>query len=346
MFCFLQAEVQAQVLPWFNYWSSGVREMAALTEDVPEKTRYGAFVKLNNGNVLYARHNKATEGMPTVVLMNGLPDGLDNWRSLEPSLIEKGYGVLAFDFRGQNNTLAINGTNFGDLHWKKQVEDVKALLEFFGLKKVVVAGLSYGGGIALGFAGTYPEKVLHTFTFAPFVEPVQPQDNQLQDMVKNHLEKNPGADREKVFEELFRYLVYTTYPLSEPSMLSHPLKPEAVTRMALGIRDMNVPHMVQRLAHQSLTIIGGSYDLAVPLDVLEKVWEKTPDNIRSTFFVVSTGHRITTWRPEMSATIIDRVLRADGIKPNTIYSVDERSKEFFHTQSAIRLTKIRCEQAL
>lgn len=304
-----------------------------LMSNDPTWTRHGAYVRLENGHVLFARYNPpSSPDLPTVVLMNGLPDTLDNWRQKEPLLIKRGYGVLAFDFRGQGNSLVHHMANFGDLSWQAQVEDVRQLMDFFGVKRGVVSGLSYGGGIALAFGSVHPERTLKVIAFAPFVEPVQPTENQLRAQTDQYLRLFPGADAERVFADLFRFIVYTSYPFAEPSILAHPLKPEAITQLALGIRSFDAHSAISKLPKNSLTLVGGVYDSSVPLDVLMRLWEATPQQVRQSMIYVDTGHRITTWRSELSAHIVNDAITNFVLRNGHIYqttsSLEDRYKVF------------------
>jgi len=272
------------------------------------------FVRLPNGNVIFTRYTPAKDNLkPTVVLMNGLPDTLNDWGIQELLLIQKGYGVLTFDFRGQGYTLAFNAPHLGDLRWQAQVEDVKQLIDFFNLKKVIVAGLSYGGGIALAFAGTYPERVEKIIAFAPFIEPVQPTEDFLNDTVRMTQKIFPSTDGQQLYESLFRMIVYGAYPLTEPSVLAHPLKPEAITRMALGIKSLNLTKMLHRLPAKSLNLVGGRFDSSVPLEVIERLWLQTPLSVRQSYTTIDSGHRITTWRSRFAANLVE------AIEQNKIY---------------------------
>lgn len=250
--------------------------------------------------------------------MNGLPDTLNDWRQKVPLLIEKGYGVLTFDFRGQGHTLAYNSPHLGDLSWQAQVEDVKQLIDFFKIPKVVVSGLSYGGGIALAFAATHPDRVQKIVAFAPFVEPVQPTEDALNKRVQDILRVFPDTDPVKLFEALFRVIVYTSYPIAEPSVLAHPLKPEAITRLALGIRSLDLSKMIHRLPKRSLNLVGGSVDTSVPLEVIERLWHSAPKSVRQSYTTLDTGHRITTWRSDFSAQLIE------AIEQNKIFESQSR----------------------
>lgn len=288
-----------------------------LNEDDSRITRTGAYVRLDNDRVIYAKYIPPAKGKPTIVLMNGLPDTLNEWRGKDLRLAEKGYGVLTFDFRGQGHTLVYQNHELGNLHWTEQVDDIRGLLKFFKIKKAIVSGLSYGGGIAIAFATSYPQLVSKVIAFAPFVEPVEPTDSAIRRLTHMTLEWFPNLDYQQVFTHWFRQIVYFTYPLLEPSILAHPMKPEATTQLAMGIRDFNAQKAVANLPKHSLTLVGGTMDQSVTLDILERLWEATPEANRHAFITLNSGHRITTSRPQTAADIVEAVLTTDRLHHNT-----------------------------
>lgn len=301
----------------FDFYKQPLSDMSQI------KPGTSNFIQLANGTVMYARYTPpSAPDRTTVVLMNGLPDTLNNWRSKEPLLIEKGYGVLTFDFRGQGATLAYNSPKLGDLSWQTQVDDVKHLIDFFHIPKVIVSGLSYGGGIAIAFAGTHPERVQKVVAFAPFVEPVQPTEDFLNKRVDQVMRYFPETNSEELFKNLFRVIVYATYPLAEPSVLAHPLKPEAITHMALGIRSLDLTKIMHHLPKKSLNLVGGSFDSSVPLDVIERLWHRTPVSVRQSYTTLDTGHRITTWRSEFSAHLIEAIEQDKIYEPRARLHLD------------------------
>lgn len=290
---------------------------SALEVDDVRLTRNGAFVKLDNDHVIYAKYSPPAKGMPTIVLMNGLPDTLHEWRGKDRRLAEKGYGVLTFDFRGQGHTLVYQNLKLGNLHWTEQVDDIRGLLKFFKIKKAIVSGLSYGGGIAIAFATTHPKLVSKVIAFAPFVEPVEPTDSAIRRLTSMTLEWFPQLNYQQVFTHWFRQIVYFTYPLLEPSILAHPMKPEATTQLAIGIRDFNAHKAVANLPNHALTLVGGTMDQSVTLDILDRLWEATPEEKRHAFITLNSGHRITTSRPQTAADIVEAVLTTNRLQHNS-----------------------------
>ncbi|MFF9125267.1 alpha/beta fold hydrolase [Streptomyces sp. NPDC014889] len=86
-----------------------------------------------------------------VVLLHGA--GMDSrlWDAVVPGLARR-HDVIRYDARGLGHSTA-PGKPFSD------VEDLRAVLDHFGLRQAALVGLSMGGETALDFALTHPERV-------------------------------------------------------------------------------------------------------------------------------------------------------------------------------------------
>jgi pimeloyl-ACP methyl ester carboxylesterase len=288
-----------------------------IKQNDPSRTLNGSFVQLSTGHVVYARHVPAQGEKPTIALMNGLDDAAMDWEPIIELLTADGYGVLNFDFRGQGWSLAYDPFNLKDLEWQDQVKDVEALRMFFGLKKIVVSGLSYGGGIAIAYATVHPENVEKIIAFDPFIAPIEPQEQQIQSMVDSFIMLNPFADRKMVYESIFTTIVFSTYHLSEPKILDQPNKQEAVVKLALGMRSFNIFDRYSTLRNNTVVLVGGSEDNLVTQAVLTKAWTSITKSMRSAYVVMlGLPHRTTTYDPVGSVNIIKEALRSDGVLNN------------------------------
>lgn len=87
-----------------------------------------------------------------VVFTHGFGSDLRSW---EPQLevFSRRYRVLRYDARGFGKSAVPTAEPYG--HY----DDLRALLEYFGIGSAHVIGRSRGGGISVNFALTYPEMV-------------------------------------------------------------------------------------------------------------------------------------------------------------------------------------------
>ena len=114
------------------------------------------ILKTQYGNI--AAYKKGT-GPKTVLLLHGA--GCDStmlsWREVFKTFSDD-FTVYAFDFLGYGHSDKADelvGERFFDTH----IECVKTVATHYGLSDFILAGLSMGGAIAIGFALRYPELV-------------------------------------------------------------------------------------------------------------------------------------------------------------------------------------------
>jgi pimeloyl-ACP methyl ester carboxylesterase len=98
------------------------------------------------------------QGEPVILIHGGGVD-LRDWQFVAPRLA-KNYQVIAFDGRGAGKSPPIvEPANF--------VEDLRNLLDYFGIKQTALVGHSIGGQIATDFALAYPNRVSKLVLIGP-----------------------------------------------------------------------------------------------------------------------------------------------------------------------------------
>jgi pimeloyl-ACP methyl ester carboxylesterase len=98
-------------------------------------------------------HYELTGSGPFLTLIHGAADNLNAWYKQAPAF-SRHYTVLAYDIRGHGQSDIVDEGIAPDL-W---VLDLHALLEALRIDDTFLLGHSMGGGIALDFTLTYPEK--------------------------------------------------------------------------------------------------------------------------------------------------------------------------------------------
>lgn len=108
------------------------------------------------GNI--AAYKKGT-GKKTVLLLHGA--GCDStmlsWKEVFDSFSDD-YSVYAFDFLGYGHSDKADDLT-GDRFYDTHIDCVNSVVEHYHLSDFVLAGLSMGGAIAIGYALLYPENV-------------------------------------------------------------------------------------------------------------------------------------------------------------------------------------------
>lgn len=290
------------------------------------------FVEIRSGQSLFVKWKKAKAGRPTVVLLNGLTYSTKQWDRFAFYLAESGLGVVQYDMFGMGKTLLQYAPIQDVIPWQSQVLDLKALVEKLKLKNGLnLVGLSYGGGIAIGFAGQFPELTKNVFLMAPFTEPLETQDLMLKAQVaatRFWYPYNPYSDDE-LYDYFLKQNVYGTYPMAEPIVLENPFKLEATFRMVQGIRKLPTLNLIQKAAPKSLHLVIAGQDEYIPREVHDRFWENVPSKAKASQMVIlQSKHKIPEVIPEFSAKWITYVLtgklKSRGQKQN--FEGDVRSQ--------------------
>jgi 3-oxoadipate enol-lactonase len=106
------------------------------------------------------------EGGPAYVLVNGLTQYAELWRGYRDGLIARNFRVLTFDLLGQGES--DKPSLF--IEQQDQVAAVRALVDLLGEGPVFLAGISFGGLIALRYAIAHGETLAGLVQMSSFAE--------------------------------------------------------------------------------------------------------------------------------------------------------------------------------
>ncbi len=95
------------------------------------------------------------DGTP-VVLLHGFPQDSSCWDAVAPALHVAGLRTLAPDQRGYSP--GARPQQVGAYRLRRCVDDIVALLDAAGLDKAHVVGHDWGGAVAWGMGGWYPDR--------------------------------------------------------------------------------------------------------------------------------------------------------------------------------------------
>ena len=112
------------------------------------------FLRLADGARVHVR-DRGPRNAPVLVLLHGNQLSLFTW---EPwaSRLDDAFRVVTMDLPGSGLTGAVPS---GDYTQQGMVEFVKAVADQLGLGQFIIGGHSLGGGTAVRFAETYPDRV-------------------------------------------------------------------------------------------------------------------------------------------------------------------------------------------
>lgn len=103
---------------------------------------------------------------PVLAFVNGLTQYSSLWASYSAHFAAAGYRVLRFDMLGQGESeKPALGVRFED-HWRT----LDAILDHLGIERAYVAGISYGGTVAVQYACERPERCAGLVAMSCFAE--------------------------------------------------------------------------------------------------------------------------------------------------------------------------------
>jgi pimeloyl-ACP methyl ester carboxylesterase len=112
-----------------------------------------AFLTVEDHRIRYELSGQ--ESAVPLVFVNGLTQAAHLWGAYVPQFVDKGYRVLTFDMLGQGESdKPVLSSDFD-----RQARTMSALFGALGLERPFVAGISFGGAVALRYAIVYPENL-------------------------------------------------------------------------------------------------------------------------------------------------------------------------------------------
>jgi pimeloyl-ACP methyl ester carboxylesterase len=180
------------------------------------------FAEVNGTRLFYTL---AGNGHP-LVLIHGFSLDMHMWDD-QFETFARHYHVLRYDLRGFGRSALPDALSYG------HEDDLKALLDYLGIKRADVIGLSLGGMIAIDFALTYPDSI----------RALVPVDAGLAGFAMS-AEWNA---RTNLIREIARE---RGIPAAKESWLDHPLfgpigeRPEAAGRLAQMVTDYSGWHFI------------------------------------------------------------------------------------------------------
>lgn len=222
----------------------------------------------------------------TVVLLHPATGSARVWSYQQPVFAKAGYRVIAYSRRGYGGSDPVPkenpGTATGDLH---------ALMESLGVRKFHLAGSAAGGGVAVDYALSHPER-LSSLVVACAVGGVEDRD----------YAERIEALRPKGFDEMpaiFRE-VSPAYRAANPEGTAAwaALEVAAITGNRLGQKPANKITWARLATLRVPTlIIGGDADLYVPSPLLRTYAAHIPS--AELVVVPEAGHSLYWERPNL-----------------------------------------------
>jgi pimeloyl-ACP methyl ester carboxylesterase len=221
-----------------------------------------------------------------IVLLHPATGSARIWSYQQPVFAGRGYRVIAYSRRGYGGSDSVPKENPGTA-----ADDLHALMDFLGLKKFHLAGSAAGGGIAVDYALSHPER-LSSLVIACAVGGVTDKD---------YTERIESL-RPKGFDEMpaiFRELS-PAYRAANPEGTAAwaALERTALTGNRLGQKPANTVSWARLAAlNVPALVIGGDADLYVPPPLLRAFAAHIPG--AELAIVPEAGHSLYWERPDL-----------------------------------------------
>ena len=284
------------------------------------KADFKGWVDLERNRSLYIDFASPKAGHPIVVLANGLTHDIRYWQPFAEGLRSQGFGVLRWDMMGQLKSLERYGKPQKEIPYIDQIKDLRKLLVKLNLRAPMhFVGLSYGGMVVSLYTALFPEHVITCVAMAPFVAPIAAQDDWIRLQIQATriaFPMNPATDDE-LYLYFLRQIVYSTYPIAEPSVFDHPYKLDATMFMALGARKYRFADIVDRIAPGKFHLVIAERDEYLSKDVTDAAWDALPRKVRmSRTIIQDTKHKIIEIVPYFSSALVGEILRGNNVFTN------------------------------
>lgn len=273
------------------------------------------FITLDNGHKLFTRYLKPQKDRPVLVFVNGLTYSTNDYTDIANRLHKKGYGVLLYDAYGMGRTLLENPIPTAPIDYRDQIRELDELLAKLKIPAPYnFVGLSYGGGILIGYGARYPDKVNKLFLLSPYTEVIESGKNIILKQIewtKLFFPYNDATD-EELANFYLRLFAYINYPLTEPSVLENPYKLEGVIRLTQGITPYAPIEEAHKLPKKTLHYMIGILDQYVTKDVYDKFWSAAAPAEPCTYVTVGFAeHKLPQAVPAFLSRWIDANFKAD-----------------------------------
>ncbi|MEO8225590.1 MAG: alpha/beta hydrolase, partial [Gammaproteobacteria bacterium] len=283
----------------YAYWPTGIEEVPAVDLAGPADR----FVLVDGVNIRYQTWGEPGPGKPTALLIHGFANSLQSFRRLAPLLADR-YYVVAYDMPGFGLSDKPAPFDYRNAH---QGEIGCDLIKVLGLQRVVVAGHSLGGAIALRVALQSPEVIglvvmnpgiitsgvpaIAKYLFFPFPR-IQAKLFGDPEFRSNFLRRS-FVDPSIVTDDVVRDLSRTARTQGYLS---------GMTNLMGQYNDPDEVPMLPRLTVPSL-IVWGEQDRGKPKGEFEELRAKLPFN--TAVLVPTSGHYVQEEAPAETAAAMD-----------------------------------------
>jgi len=217
------------------------------------------FVDANGVRTRY--EESALHHVPYLLFCNSLGTTLDMW-TFQLSGLSHSFRVLRYDIRGQGKS----DVPPGPYSISQLADDLIALLNQLGIRRIHFCGLSMGGMIGMSLALRYPDRLskLILCNTAPKIGTAETWNARIDAVQKGGMAAIVEGVLERWFTRAFRETDPAAIELTRQMLLSSSV--EGYTACCAAIRDMDVREEIGRIQVPVLVISGTHDPVTTPQD--------------------------------------------------------------------------------
>lgn len=217
-----------------------------------------------NINGITLAYSDRGNGLP-LVLIHGFPLNRKMWRPQAEALAKAGCRIITPDLRG----FGASGVTSTTLSMGTYADDIVALMDYLGIDKAVVGGMSMGGYVLLNLMERYPERIA-----APiFIVTKAGGDDEAGKAKRTALAEACHEQGMTPVVEAFQNILFAPATLTDnPDLVGEVLgwmnaaDPRGAGSALIAMRERKDYAALLGLVSQPTLVIGGDQDQTIPLD--------------------------------------------------------------------------------
>jgi 3-oxoadipate enol-lactonase len=249
---------------------------------------------VNDLEIAYERFGRGTP----MVLIHGYPLDHTIWNPVVP-LLENDFDLILPDLRGFGQS----GNIPTQYSLADMAADLAALLEHLKIEKVVIAGHSMGGYVALAFGRAYPKRVLGLGLVASQPLADTPEKKTARQQEAEHVLTNGVGE---VAEGMYTKLTADPLLQSKLKKLMLQQQPEGVAGALLAMADRDDSTDILPRFDFPVAIIHGLADKIIPVERAREVKALVKNG--SLVVIEDAGHMPMMEAPEVTAEALRTLL--------------------------------------
>lgn len=252
-----------------------------------------------------------------IVFLNGLSDSTESWAPVK-SYLHGRYSTLFIDLAGQGQSLLEESKQNPAKSFKLSVEDqaqsLKEVWDSLNLKTSFhLIGFSYGGGIAVRFASTFPDLIKKLILFLPYtirLDLAFPIQRMWADQMGFFKNLNLFKPHMNMLGNSYQRMIRDYMNVRFSKHIPDDIRRNVTMDLTEGIMPFNAFEVFDLLPEKSVHLITVENDTLVPKSLYREIWQRLPESKKCSWLNIIDGeHLVFEQAPLFCAQWIESVLK-------------------------------------